>query len=163
MDIQPIGNDKLVIHLNSDEIKQLPAPPSAITTVEAADILRQALGATFDPSWESVYFEVFPGRDSLLLFALQHSGSPSFFTFLSIEPLISASQACPPGLISYLTYIGDTYILIVYPWNGEFPPKVLYEYGEELIRPSYYSLHLSEHSNVISGPTALDELRGAFA
>lgn len=162
MEIQQIGNGKLVIYLKGEELKNLPASPQDITTNEAADILRLALGTTYDQSWESVYFELIPGKDSLLLFALQHSGNPSFFSFAGIEPLISAAQACPPGLISYLTYIGETYILIVYPWNGEHYPRVLSEYGEELIRPAHFSLHLSEHSKVIAGPTALDELRAAF-
>jgi hypothetical protein len=163
MDIQPIGDGKLVIYLNGDEIKQLPAPPCQMTTVEASALLRQALGATYDQSWESVYFEIFPGRESLLLFALQHSGSPSYFTFSGIEPLISAARVCPPGMISYLASANDTYILIVYPLNGEYPPKILHEFGEELVRPAHYALHLSEHSSVIAGPTALDELRTAFA
>ena len=162
MEVQLIGNGKLVIYIKGDELKELPASPHEITTNEAANILRLALGATYDQSWESVYFELFPGRDSLLLFALQHSGNPSYFTFKSIEPLISAAKACPPGLISYLTYIDDNYILIVYPWNGEYPPNALSEYGEELSRPAHYALHLSEHSNVIAGPTALDELKAAF-
>lgn len=163
MDIQLIGNGKLVIYIKGEELKNLPASPHDITTNEAADILREALGPTYDQSWESVYFELFPGRDSLLLFALQHSGTPSFFMFNSIEPLISAAKVSPPGLISYLTYIEDSYILIVYPWNGEHTPRVLSEYGEELARPAHFSLHLSEHSKVIAGPTALDELRTVFA
>jgi hypothetical protein len=162
MEIQLIGTGKLVIYLKGEEIKTLPAPPYEITTTEASEILRLALGSTYDQSWESAYFELFPGRDSLLLFALRHSGSPSFFTFNSIEPLISAAKACQAGLITYLTYINDTYILIVYPWNGECPPHVLFEYGDELDRPALFSLHLSEHSKVICGPTALDELRTAF-
>lgn len=163
MDVQQIGNGKLVIYIKGEELKQLPTSPQNITTDEAADILRLALGSTYDDSWESVYFELFPGRDSLLLFALQHSGSPSYFTFGGIEPLISAAKACPSGLISYLTCMGDTYILIVYPWNGGGPPHVLFEYGEALDRPTHFALHLSEHSRVIAGPTALDELKTVFA
>ena len=162
MDIQPIGNDKLVIYINSEELKLLPAHPTDMTKTEAADILRLALGATYDKSWDSVYFEMFPGRDSLLLFALQHSGSPSYYVFTGIEPLISAAASCPAGLISYLTVVGEFYILIVYPLSGHNPPRVLSEYGEELERPPHFALHLSEHSAVIAGPAALDELRKAF-
>ncbi|NLA87570.1 MAG: adaptor protein MecA [Clostridiales bacterium] len=163
MEIQQIGNGKIVIYIKGEELKQLPAPPQDITTAEAADILRLALGTTYDDSWESVYFELFPGRNSLLLFALQHSGRPSYFTFDSIETLISAAKACPSGLISYLSYINDTYILIVYPWNGDCPPQILFEFGDELNRPSHFALHLSEHSRVLAGPAALDELNAVFA
>lgn len=163
MEIQSIGDGKLVIYIKGDELRKLPAAPSEITTTEAADILRCALGQTYDQSWESVYFEVYPGKDSLLLFALQHSGNPTYFEFMTIEPLIDAAKACPSGIISYLTCINDMYVLIVYPWNGEYPPKALYEYGQELSRPPHYALHLSEHSKVLSGPAALDELRIIFS
>jgi hypothetical protein len=162
MEIQSIGNGSLVIYLTGDELHELPASPYELTTGDAADILRSALGSSYDSSWDSVCFELFPGNDSLLLFARQHSGSPSFFSFNSIEPLIEASRECPPGLISYLTYSGDTYILIVYPWNGERPPSALFEFGDELFRPAHYSLHLSEHSSVLAGPTALDLIRDTF-
>lgn len=162
MDIQLIGDGKLVIYLKGEELNDLPAPPRELTTNEAEVILRQALGSTYDKSWESVYFEMFPGRDSLLLFALQHSGSPTYYEFESIEPLISAACVCPPGLISYLTHTDDAYLLIIYPWQNQQPPRVLSEYGEELTKSPYYSLHLSEHSKVIAGPMALDELRSAF-
>lgn len=163
MDIQSIGEGKMVIYIKGDELNMLPTAPCKITTTEAADILRRALGQTYDQSWESVYFEVYPGRDSLLLFALQHYGNPAFFSFMSIEQLIDAAKACPSGIISYLTCINDMYILIVYPWNGEYPPKVLYEFGQELNRPPNFSLHLSEHSTVLSGPAALDEMRSIFS
>jgi hypothetical protein len=162
MDIQLIGDGKLVIYLADEDVKRLPAAPSQMTTSEAAELLRCALGSTYDPSWDSVYFEMYPGRDSLLLFAMQHSGTPSYFTFDSVEELIAAAEACPPGLISYLSYMGDTYVLVVYPWSGEQLPYPLYEYGTEFIRPSAFALHLSEHSGVIAGPAALDELRAAF-
>jgi hypothetical protein len=163
MDIQPIGNDKLMIYIDREDLKTLPAHPGKITTTEASEILRKALGATYDKSWESVYLELFPGRDSLLLFALQHSGTPSYFVFPGIEPLISAAIACPDGLVSYLTSTDDAYILIVYPFCGQNPPKVLSEFGEELLRPAHYALHLSEHANVIAGPMALDDVRTAFS
>ncbi|MEL4106629.1 hypothetical protein AAFA46_07305 [Oscillospiraceae bacterium WX1] len=162
MEIQTIGNGKVVIYLNGDEIKKLPAAPGDITPTEAADILRRALGATYDESWESVYFELFPGRDSLLLFALRHANCPFYFTFSGIEPLISAAKSSPPGLISYLTNLDDTYVLVVYPWSGDYPPFALFEYGQALSRPALFALHLSEHSKVLAGPAALDDLRAIF-
>lgn len=162
MDIQLIGDGKLVIYLCGEDIKKLPAAPVEMTTTEAAEILRNALGPTYDNSWESVYFEMFPGKDSLLLFAHQHSGNPSFFSFTDCEALISAAAACPSGLLSYLTFMNDTYILAVYPWSGERLPCALYEYGTEFSRPASYALHLLEHSSIIAGPAALDEFRNAF-
>ena len=94
MDVQVIGEGKVVIYLEADEI---PASPDELTTDQASHILRTALGATYDQSWERVCFEMYPGRDSLLLFALQHADSPYYFTFTDVEPLISAAGAARPA------------------------------------------------------------------
>ena len=162
MEVQMIGEGKVVIYLKGDDIKELPAAPHDITTAQASRILRSALGATYDQSWERVCFELYPGRDSLLLFALQHSDSPYYFAFSSIEPIISASKACPPGIISYITYIDDGYILIIYPMHGEMPPYALWEYGTALSHPASFSVYLSEHGKVIAGPYALDRMCRTF-
>ena len=162
MEVQMIGEGKVVIYLQGDDIKKLPASPQELTTAQASRILRMALGTTYDQSWERVCFELYPGRDSLLLFALQHSDSPYYFAFSDIEPLISVAQVCPPGLISYLTYIDDGYILIIYPMHGEMPPYVLWEYGSILNHPAPFTFFLSEHGKVIAGPYAIDRIRRAF-
>lgn len=162
MEVQLIGEGKVVIYLEEEDMKKLPDPPQNITTTQAARLLRSALGDTYDQSWERVCFELYPGRDSMLLFALQHSDNPSYFMFTDIEPVISAAQACPPGIISYLTYMDDSYILIVYPINGEYPPYVLCEYGTAISRPSSFSVYLFEHGKLIAGPYALDKICRAF-
>ena len=162
MDVQVIGEGKVVIYLQGDDIKKLPVSPEELTTAQASGILRSALGATYDQSWERVCFELYPGQDSLLLFALQHSDSPYYFAFADIEVLISAAQACPPGIISYLTYINNEYILILYPMHGDLPPYALWEYGHILNHPAAYSFFLSEHGKVIAGPYALDRISCTF-
>ncbi|NLM84934.1 MAG: adaptor protein MecA [Clostridiales bacterium] len=163
MEVQQLGCGKLLILLKGDDLRALPVPPSDMTTQDASTLLRRALGNTYDPSWDSVYFEMFPGHDSLLLFALQHNGAPSFFTFDSIEPVIDVAHACPSGLITYLTHDGEAYTLIVYPWHGENPPSVIGEYGRQVDYHAYFALHLSEHGTVIAGPHALDVLRHYFS
>lgn len=162
MEVQLLGEGKLVIYLLKNDLQSLPAQPHEITTAHATGILRSALGSSYDERWESVCFEVYPGRDSLLLFAQQHSGNPYYFSFPDIELLIAASRACPPGLLSYLTYLDDDYILIVYPWNDDMPPHALWEFGTELILPALFSIHLSEHSRVLTGPSAIDKIRRTF-
>ncbi len=159
MEVQLIGEGKVVIYLKGDEI---PASPDELTTAQASRILRSALGATYDKSWERVCIELYPGLDSMLLFALQHSDSPYYYAFTDIEPLISAAQASPSGIISYLTHLDDGYILIVYPMNGESPPYALWEYGTALSCPPSFSFFLSEHGKILAGPYALDRLRRAF-
>ncbi len=162
MEVQMISEGKVVIILKGEDMKKLPASPDDMTTDQASYILRAALGATYDQNWERVCFEMYPGRDSMLLFALQHSGSPSYFSFTGIEPVISAARACPPGLLSYLTYLDESYILILYPLHGEHPPYALWEYGTALSRPASFSFYLSEHSKIIAGPYALDRIYREF-
>jgi len=162
MDIQPIGKRSLLIYINSDELMDLPAPPSELKTDDAADILRKALGDSGEDQWRNVYLEIFVGRDSLLLIARAHSGNPHFFMFRDIEDLIGAAELCPNDIISFLSYCEGKYYLIVYPWDSESPPNALFEYGEELPMHPNYTFHLTEHGNILSGPTALDEVRRCF-
>ncbi len=162
MEVQLISEGKVVIYLEGDDMKELPAAPNDLTTAQASSILRSALGSTYDTNWERVCFEMYPGRDSMLLFALQHSDSPAYFAFADIESIISASRVCPAGIVSYLTYMEDSYILIVYPLNGEYPPYVLWEYGTALSRPASFSYYLSEHGKVLAGPYALDRIQLEF-
>jgi len=162
MEVQQLGSGKVLILLKGEDLQALPVPPTDMTTRDASSLLRKALGSTYDTSWDSVYFEMFPGHDSLLLFALQHNGAPSFFEFDSIEPIIEAAYACPPGLLSYLTHDGENYTLVIYPWHGEQPPAVIGEFGRPAEYHPYFALHLSEHSSVIAGPHALDVIRRYF-
>jgi len=162
MDIQPIGKRNLLIFLNSEELTDLPAPPLELGTDDAAGILREALGDDCEDEWNNVYLELFAGRDSLLLVARAHSGEPRFFEFEDIEGLISASQVCPDDIISFLSYCEGSYYLIVYPWDKEAPPNVLFEYGNELTLHPNFAFYLTEHGKILSGPSALDELRRCF-
>jgi len=140
----------------------LPVPPMELKTDDAADILREALGESCSDQWQNVFLELFAGRDSLLLVARAHSGTPYFFMFRDIECLIDAAKLCPDDIISFLSYCGDCYYLIVYPWDREAPPNALYEYGEEFPLHPNYAFHLTEHGNVLLGPSALDEIRKRF-
>ena len=162
MDIQPIGDRNLLIYIDGDEIAHLPAPPGSLKTDDAAVILRRALGESYKDQWQNAYLELFTGKDSLLLVARAHSGEPHFFAFDDIESLIGAAALCPDDIISFLSYCDDKYYLIVYPWDSEAPPSVLFEYGEELPLHPSYAFRLTEHGRALSGPTALDELRTCF-
>ncbi len=162
MVVQQINDSRLMIYMEGEELEQLPSDPRELTADQASGILKAALGPTYDPSWDSACFELFLGRDTLLLFALQHSGAPSYFTYKSIEQIIAAAAAAPPGIVSYLTHIDDTYLLIVYPPDGCRPTPVLGEFGTALSRHAFYALHVYEHGTIIDGPTALDTLREAF-
>ena len=162
MEIQPLGRHNLLIYLDGDEVRDLPAPPHELKTDDAAVILRQALGENCDDDWENVYLELFAGPSSLLLIARAHSGDPCFFEFQNIEELIEAASVCTEDVISFLLYCEGAYYLIVYPWERENPPGTLYEYGRELTMHPNYAFHLTEHGRLLMGPTALAELRSRF-
>lgn len=163
MDIQPLGQGRLIIHMAHEELRELHPAPGNLGTKEAAQLLRRALGEGYDRGWDNAYLELICGRDSLLLIALQHSGSPQFFSFPGIEPVLDVAALCPPGLVSFLTAQKNAYVLTVYPWRGGLLPSSLYEYGTPLEQHPHYALHLLEHGQLIAGPSALDTLKAAFA
>jgi len=162
MDIQPIGKRNLLIYLNSEELTDLPAPPSELKTDDAAGILKEALGERCTEEWRNVFLELFAGTNSLLLVARAHSGDPYYFEFRDIEELISAAALCPEDIISFLLFCEDSYYLIVYPWDRETPPNILFEYGQELNLHPNYALYLTEHGKMLLGPSAIDELKRQF-
>jgi hypothetical protein len=162
MDIQPIDNGTVAIYIEREELQSRDMTVSDITMDEASQLLHSALHRLGRPDWNSVCFELFPGCDSLLLFARRYSCDPVFFIFDDIEELIDASAHCPGSLISFLTYFWDAYVLTVYPWESEPVPPVLYEYGTAVTAPPGFALHVSEHGRLLAGPSALRLLHETF-
>jgi hypothetical protein len=161
MEIQLIGSKALTVFLSGDELARRRLEPQSITAEEAADILKTALEAAGKKGWENVTLEVFPGRDSILLFAHLCFEKTAFFVFDDFETLIEAGKLCPPGIDSVITYIDESYVLSVYSEDGEFPAH-LCEYGTKLARPSKYALFLSEHGKKIAGPDGIDSIKKFF-
>ena len=162
MDIQPIDSGTVAIYIEQEELQSRDMNASDITMDEASKLLSSALHILGKPKWSGVSFELFPGYDSLLLFARRCSCNPMFFVFDDIEELIAASAHCAGSLVSFLTYFQDSYVLTVYPWESESVPAVLYEYGTAVTASPGYALHVSEQGRLLAGPSALHLLHETF-
>ena len=161
MEIQPTGGGGFYIYLKREELAGGTSSPD-LTMEDAFALVRRAVGVDFSESEPHYCLELYEGRDSLLLFAAPRSGAPAYFVFFNLEDLIRAAKGCRRGVVSFLFAYEDTYYLTVYQKESETPPAQLYEFGEEVALSPFFPLFLAEHGAVLSGPYAIDRIKGAF-
>ena len=162
MTIQHIGTRAISLYIPEQELRALALSPAAIGQREALALLTKALAENHLPGWEAAELEIYTGKSAVLLFARRKSGSPRHFYFSDFEELITAAHLCPETLPSILCRAEGGYLLTVYPFEGERPPSVLCEYGQEFGGSPYLSFHLMEQGDVLLPSGALALLRGHF-
>ena len=188
----------MVIDIDAAELDRLNMAPETLDYQNASKIIENALQDT--PEYHMIhnslthsncktYFDMFPGKDSVLIFLRFASRAPWYFAFESIENVIACADNLPDSTISSLYYTEDNigcmlehelydefsgkYILVVYPSGEElqdgtfFPQELscgtlcnaLLEYGLPLYAGEDYVLHLREHAGVIAEGNAINKLR----
>ena len=162
MTIQHIGDGAVALYINKSELQAFDLTPEKIGLAEAKLLLARALTGTRLTGWETAELTVFPGIDSVLLFARKEGSSPRHFFFSDFEALVTAAHFCPESLPSGLSRIPGGYVLTVYPFVGETPPAVLYEFSEELGNVPYLLPHLGEQGAALLPISALSYLRTHF-
>jgi len=163
MTIQHIGTRAITLYIPEQELLALNLQPAAIGRPEAMELLALALEEKHLDDWEAAELEIYTGGRAVLLFARRKSGSPRHFYFCEFEGLITAVSLCPDALPSMLSKANGGYILTVYPFEGDRPPAVLTEYGEELGGSAHLPAHLLEQGAVLLPSGALASLRAHFA
>jgi len=163
MTIQHIGTRAVSLYISGSELTELDLAPEEIGCKEARWLLAQALEQKRLGGWEAAELTVYPGVDSVLLFARRRADSPCYFFFSDFEALITAAHLCPETLSSTLSRFAPGYVLTVYPFEGEAPPPVLYEFATELSQTPYLALHLAEQGAVLFVHGAISRLRAHFA
>jgi len=162
MMIQHIGTRALSLYISNDELTQMAFEPEQIGSQEARQILAYALQEKCLGGWEAAELTVYSGRDALLLFARRRSGKPVHFFFSDFENLIQAAHLCSDPLPSSLSRVPGGYVLTVYPFEGETPPAVLREFGDQLAQGAYLAAHLIEQGAALLPNGALVQLREHF-
>jgi hypothetical protein len=162
MEIQSVCSGTIAIYIESSELAQYAPDPEQVNARDAEGILSAALSAIGRSYSGAANLELYPGRGCLMLFARLCSDTPVYYIFDSLESLIAAAQACPPGIVSSAVYMDGTYFLTVYPWYNEKPPAVLAEFGTPFKAPAAYACHLAEHGTTIATPNAIDIFQTAF-
>ena len=163
MTISHIGNRAMSLYISAGELQALNLTPTQIGRTEAERLLEIALKENHLTGWEVAEFEVYPGRDAVLLFARRRSGQPRHFWFSDFEALIQAVHLCPDALPSALSRYQKGYLLTIYPFEGDHPPAPLHEFGQEMGNSVYLSAHLAEQGAVLLPSGALASLRMHFA
>lgn len=162
MNIQNVGKSCITLFIEGDELADRGVAPDSLNVEQAAEFLKTALYRLGRPLWDSAVIEMFPGRDSVLIFARRRGGAPAFFAFDDIEPVIIAADCLEADIPSRLTYIDGAYVLTVHPWEGEPVPAALYEFGTEIKVTERYELHLLEHGEEIIGDYAVSVIKEFF-
>jgi len=152
MDVRNIGQSAIAVFIEGSELREHNIEADNIDLKQAASLLETA-------GWEVTEFEIFAGRDSVLLFAWEKPTSPHSFEFDNIEDMLSAAIQCPPDYSSKLIYDGIRYILTVYTAREEPPCPALFEYGWPLELSEEYLLHLYEQYVPIILSGAVDKLK----
>jgi len=163
MIIQNIGARALSMYIGSDELNELGLTPDGVGRQEATQLLKEALDENAMGQWDAAELELYPGKDSLLLFVRRKSATPYYFIFDSIDAVISACLLCPARMPSSLAHMGKEYLLTVYPFEGDAPPPILYEFGENRSMSLCHFLHFTEQGTFIMKEKAIETFQKHFA
>ena len=163
MTISQIGARAISVYISESELKELNLVPDEIGLEEAKWLLARALEDKRLGGWEAAELTVYPGIDSVLLFARRRASAPCHFLFSDFETLITAAHLCPEALPSSLSMVTGAYVLTLYPFEGEMPPAVLHEFSKELENVPYLASHLREQGALLLEHAALYYLRAHFA
>lgn len=162
MIIEHIGTRALSLYISGNDLQQWGLRPEQIGREEATRLLVSALDARQLSDWEIAELEVYPGRDSALLFARRRADAPCLFFFADFESLVRAAHLCPDALPSALCRIPEGYLLTIYPFEGDAPPVILHEFGIKLDYTPYLTPHLTEQNCTLIPFAALAHLKEAF-
>jgi len=162
MDTQQINSAALYIYIYGKELEDIAKNPVDLSTEDATELLKTAMGGNFSDAWESACLELYFGGGALLLFARIHSGNPVVLSFAEFEDVIAAAKCCRESMISHLALLDGEYYLILYPRCDAEPPDSFFEYGEPCREPSFFALHLIEHGKILMGPKAIDGINKMF-
>lgn len=156
MDVRNIGQSAIAVFIEGTELREHNIEAENIDLKQAASLLETA-------GWEITEFEIFAGRDSVLLFAWEKPTIPHSFEFDNIEDMLLAALRCPQDYSSKLIHDGNCYILTVYTARDETPCPALFEYGWPLELSEDYLLHIYEQYEPIILSGAVDKLKSLNA
>jgi len=162
MIVSHIGNRAMSLYITEPELRARNLTVERLGRDEALDLLKTALHENRLDGWEAAELALFSGREGVLLFARRKSGLPRHFFFSDFELLLHAVHSASDTLPSVLSRTSGGYVLTVYPFEGDQPPAVLYEFGRDLGQCTYLEAHLAEQGDVLIPSAAMGSLRMHF-
>lgn len=161
MIVQNIGTRALSMYIDKKELIEMGLCPDEIGQQEANQLLKKALDDESIGQWKTAEMEVYPGKDSILLFVRRKSTKPYYFIFPNFELLVSACQLCK-SLPSTLSCVDGRYLLTIYPLEGDNPPTILSEFGSQAEISQGLAFHYDEQGEYIFTEKAISEIQKLF-
>lgn len=163
MIVSHIGNRALSLYITAPELRVRNLTPESLNRTTALVLLKSVLAESRLDGWDAAELALFSGREGVLLFARRKSGLPRHFYFSDFESLLQAVHSAPDALPSSLFRAPKGYLLTIYPFEGDLPPAVFYEFGRERGQSTYLEAHLAEQDEVLIPDSAMLCLRMHFA
>lgn len=161
MDIQMAGKTSFFVYLSGSELERLHVEPSSVGDEETALIFSAAMRQLGKDDPVNASFEVYPGRNDLLMFVSICPGDFVFFRFEDFELLLEAVRQCPQDIPSSLLYYDDTYILSVRSPEAMLL-SCLSELGSRVFVRNGFLSHAGEHGRILIENNAVGRLSSSF-
>lgn len=157
---ETVSNQAVAICLSREELTTRGYGDN-ISEKTAMEIVRQTLISRGEKPWQDMEIELYATEDHMLLMARPVSLSVYCFIFREFESLLSAISSFPGTPTSYITYLDDSYYLLIKMKNGSVP-MAMYEYGQGVSCSDLLAVHLTEHGHFIAGSDAVSLIKQKF-
>lgn len=162
MTISHIGSQNLSLYITESDLKEHNIDIDCFGQKEALLFLQQALEDSNTDTWKAAQVEIYPGKNSLLLFARRKTGNPSHFFFSSLENLIQVAHQAKGPIPACLYQSQGGYLLSVSPFEGDTLPYLFTEFATNLTEEHFFHLHLKEQGSLIFPDFALCQIKEHF-
>lgn len=162
MTIQPIGAESMALYLTPADLRKHGLTPEGITQEVALNLTRGAFAQAGIPVEGPVEIEAYPDLWGVLVFARLQPPKQAWFTFDSLEALLTAARSlgplCPDAS---LLWCDGAYWLSL-PAAEEQALCRLSEFGVQTQPAPYLDARLSEHGKTLIPGGALRLLLDYF-
>ena len=162
MTIQPIGNASVALYITPADLKEHGLTPAGLTLERALELTRDAFheaGITLDGSIE---IEAYPNACGVLVFARVQAPEHLWFSFDSLDPLLSAARALPVPRpdAQLLWWEGRDWLSL--PAGADQAAAQLSEFGRSEDGRPHLEARLAEHGRPVLSGDALGALLTYF-
>ena len=151
MNVQNIGQRSYLITVTASELGE---KAESFSQADAEKLLSQ-LGHGGGKNYR---FDVYPGRDEIMIFVRAGEGSTQLWEFETLDDVMDAFEKPVSMCDSQLLKYGERYILALTPWEGDTVPAALCEFGRRLEVSPELAAHIREQSVIIIDSRAAESL-----
>lgn len=149
MTIEPIGSTSVALYITPADLRQRGFTPQSITLEGALALARQAFEEAGIATDGAIEIEAFPDVCGVLVFARVQPGGGTWYSFQSLEEVLSAAHALPsPWPDAALTLWDNRYWLRL-EGGDERVICCLSEFGQPEQPAPHFDARLAEHGSVL--------------